>query len=44
MLATTTKPTPHLSTTTLWVMTITTALVVGNLYYNQPLLVDIGHA
>ncbi|MDB5155656.1 MAG: transporter permease [Mucilaginibacter sp.] len=35
--------TPHLSTTTLWVMTITTGLVVANLYYNQPLLVDISH-
>lgn len=36
-----TKVTPPLSNTTLWVMTITTGLVVANLYYNQPLLVDI---
>jgi predicted MFS family arabinose efflux permease len=43
MSATTSKATPHLSNTTLWVMAITTALVVGNLYYNQPLLVDISH-
>jgi predicted MFS family arabinose efflux permease len=35
------KETPHLSSTTLWVMTITTGLVVANLYYNQPLLVEI---
>ncbi len=28
---------------TLWVMTITTGLVVANLYYSQPLLDDIAH-
>jgi predicted MFS family arabinose efflux permease len=39
--ANTKKATPHLSITTLWVMTITTGLVVANLYYNQPLLVEI---
>lgn len=33
----------ELSTTTLWVMTITTGLVVANLYYNQPLLNDMAH-
>ncbi|OOQ60031.1 MFS transporter [Mucilaginibacter pedocola] len=32
---------PHLSTTTLWIMTLTTGLVVANLYYNQPLLGDM---
>ncbi|WP_224751217.1 MFS transporter [Mucilaginibacter pankratovii] len=32
---------PHLTTTTLWVMTLTTGLVVANLYYNQPLLNDM---
>lgn len=34
---------PQLTTFTLWIMTITTGLVVANLYYSQPLLVDIGH-
>jgi predicted MFS family arabinose efflux permease len=32
---------PQLTTTTLWVMTLTTGLVVANLYYNQPLLHDM---
>jgi predicted MFS family arabinose efflux permease len=32
---------PHLTSLTLWIMTITTALVVANLYYNQPLLNDM---
>lgn len=32
---------PHLTNTTLWVMTLTTGLVVANLYYNQPLLNDM---
>ena len=39
--AATTKVNPELTTTTLWIMTITTCLVVANLYYNQPLLEDI---
>lgn len=38
------KQNPHLTNTTLWVMTIATGLVVANLYYNQPLLVDIERA
>lgn len=34
---------PQLTHLTLWIMTITTAFVVANIYYNQPLLSDIAH-
>jgi predicted MFS family arabinose efflux permease len=36
--ATTSKKHPELTPVTLWVMTVATALIVANLYYNQPLL------
>ena len=32
---------PELTPITLWIMTIATALIVANIYYNQPLLGDI---
>ena len=36
--------TPSLTSATLWLMTITTGLVVANIYYSQPLLTDIANA
>lgn len=35
---------PELTSLTLWIMTIATAVVVANLYYNQPLLEDIANS
>lgn len=37
------EPTPSLTRATLWLMTITAGVVVGNNYYNQPLLGLAGH-
>ncbi len=37
------KKHPGLTTPTLWLMTISTGVVVANLYYNQPLLQDIAN-
>jgi predicted MFS family arabinose efflux permease len=43
MNTTTTETHPTLTRLNLWIMTIATAMVVANLYYNQPLLGDIAH-
>jgi len=39
----TNNPKPHLKNSTLWVMTVATAVIVANLYYNQPLLNEIAN-
>jgi len=35
---------PHFTTPILWLMTVTTGMVVANIYYNQPLLSEIARS